>query len=657
VLKKFFLGSIAVVLGVGDQVAAADMPRPVVSPYTWTGLYVGGHFGYGSGSFGPGTHPVPSEALIFPKSLTGFVGGYQAGYNFQAANNVVYGFETDVTFISPRDHASPIPSPFETSFNLFGTARARVGYASGRWLPYATGGLAWAKTKVTQHDPDGVAQLTQSANHWGWTVGAGVEYALTGNWTAKVEYNFIDLGSTTYSLQTSPASSVAVDPKIHLVKLGLNYRISDAWPSSASSMAVKQTSVPEADAWSIHGQTTAIVQGYGRFRSPYQGQFSLPGKGETRETWTTTMFIGRRLWDGGEVYFNPELAQGSGIGTTLGIAGFSNGEAQKAGAPYPRIRAQRYFFRQTFGLGGEQETVEDGINQLAGKRDIDRVTLTIGRFAVGDYFDANSYAHDPRVDFLNWSMWSAVAYDFPADLPGFTRGAVAELNRKDWALRAGVFQVPTAPSSDNLKFNTGGAVVEFEDRYALFGQPGKFRIGAFINRGQTANYREALAAAAADPSIDINAVALDLRRARNKDGFYANVEQAINKDVGAFGRVSWNDGKNEILSFTDVDRSVSGGVAVKGRSWGRAGDTFGLGGAVNGLSSAHRDFLAAGGLGLIIGDGALNYRTERLVETYYAIGLTPLTTLTFDYQFVANPAYNADRGPVSIFSARLHAEF
>ena len=366
----------------------------------------------------------------------------------------------------------------------------------------------------------------------------------------------------------------------------------------------------DKDIWSVHGQTTFITQGYPAMRSPYQGANSLPGKGQVRETWTATAFIGRELSQSTEVYFNPEMAQGFGLASTVGLAGFSNGEAQKAGATFPRLRAQRYFVRQTFGFGGEQETVEDGPNQFAGKRDIDRITLTVGRFAIGDFFDANSYAHDPRADFLNWSMWSSAAYDFPADLPGFTRGAVAELNRKDWTLRAGLFQVPDAPNSDVLKFDAGGAAVEFEDRYTLLGKAGKFRVGAFLNRGQTANYRDAIAAAAADPSLDINAAVLAMRRTRSKEGFYVNVEQAIGRDTGLFGRASWNDGKNEILSFTDIDRSVSGGISVKGRDWGRPDDTLGFGGAINGLSSAHRDFLAAGGLGLLIGDGALNYRTE-----------------------------------------------
>jgi high affinity Mn2+ porin len=199
--------------------------------------------------------------------------------------------------------------------------------------------------------------------------------------------------------------------------------------------------------------------------------------------------------------------------------------------------------------------------------------------------------------------------------------------------------------------------VELEERYALFHQPGKLRLGAWANRGFTGNYDEALAIAAADPLIDINTAMLLTRTQRLKYGFYANLEQAISKDVGVFARASWNDGRNEILSFTDVDASVSGGVSIKGSRWGRSDDTVGVGVAVDAISPSHRDFLAAGGLGLLIGDGRLNYREEKILEVYYALKLQKPLTLTFDYQFVADPAYNADRGPVSLFAARVHAEF
>jgi high affinity Mn2+ porin len=242
-------------------------------------------------------------------------------------------------------------------------------------------------------------------------------------------------------------------------------------------------------------------------------------------------------------------------------------------------------------------------------------------------------------------------------LPGFTRGAVVELNRKDWAVRGAVVEVPSQPNSDILTFKSGGAVVEFEERHTIFEQPGKLRLGAFGNQGVTGNYRQALDIEAADPTQDINAVMASIRHVNPKYGFYANLEQQVVKDVGLFARASWNDGRNESLSFTDIDRSVSGGLSIKGSFWGRGNDTVGVGGAINGLSAAHRDFLAAGGVGLLIGDGRLNYGPEQILESYYAWSVDKNLTLTADYQLITNPAYNRDRGPVSVFSGRLHGEF
>jgi len=657
-------------VGVGLTLLAFELPAmaadlPLKAPaaktvYDWTGFYLGGHVGYGGGSFGPGTNPLPEQGVFFPHSITGVIGGYQAGYLRQLSSHVVLGIEADASFTGPLDVPALIPAPFHTTIDYVGTVRARAGYASGTLLAYVTGGFAWGHSHININDAPGAIVSSPGQNQLGWTAGAGVEFAVSGNWSAKLEYDYTDLARRTYDLSGFGLPAVNVDPNIHLVKLGLNYRFGDTPPwtaPDAAKTAAAKTALPESTDWNVHAQTTFLPTGYPAFRSPYAGPNSLPGSGQARETWTTTAFLGVRLWQGGEFYFDPELAQGFGLNGTLGLAGFSNGEAQKAGAPFPKYRPQRYYIRQTFGLGGEQEDVADAANQLPGKRDIDRVTVVVGRFAVGDFFDGNSYAKDPRADFMNWAMWSSGAYDFPADLPGFTRGAVAELNRKDWAVRVGVFEVPSAPNSDVLTFKTGGAVLEFEERHKIFDQPGKLRLGIFANRGNTGNYRQALAIAAFDPALDINTVMQSIRRENPKYGFYANAEQQIAKDIGLFVRASWNDGQNETLSFTDIDRSLSGGVSIKGSYWGRSSDTIGLGGAINGLSSGHRDFLAAGGLGLLIGDGRLNYQPERILETYYAFAIDKNFTVTADYQFITNPAYNADRGPVHIFSGRLHGEF
>ncbi len=646
----FGLIAAAVPAGAADLALKAPALKTI---YDWTGFYVGGHVGYGGGGLGPDSRPLPEQAVFFPHSSTGFVGGYQIGYNWMLANRIVLGIEGDATFTGALDTAALEPAPYNSTLDYVGTVRGRIGYAFGRWMPYLTGGVAWGHTHINVNGDNGIAA---NVGHYqtGWTAGAGVEYAAGGNWSAKAEYEYVDLSRRSYDLGGFALPRVNVDPRINLFKVGLNYHFGETpWNAAVNA----GPALPESDAWNVHVQTTFLPQGYPAIRAPYGNAFSLPAGGQLQATWTSTAFLGVRLWKDAELYFNPELAQGFGINGTLGLAGFSNGEAQKAGAPFPKIRPQRYYFKQTFGLGGEQEDIPDGPNQLPGKRDIDRVTLIVGRFAVGDFFDGNSYAKDPRADFMNWAMWSSAAYDFPADLPGYTRGAVAELNRQDWAVRAGLFEVPSAPNSDTLNLKTGGAVVEFEERHTIFEQPGKVRLGVFGNQGNTASYRDALAAVAADPTLDINAVAAAIRHTNPKYGFYANLEQQVAPDVGVFARASWNDGQNEILSFTDVDRSLSGGVSIKGSYWGRPNDTIGAGGAINGLSAAHRDFLAAGGSGLLIGDGRLNYRPEQIFETYYAFSVNRNVTLTADYQLIANPAYNADRGPVSIFSGRLHAEF
>jgi high affinity Mn2+ porin len=641
---------------------AADMPlkAPVLKAvYDWTGFYVGGAVGYGGGNLGAATNPLPEQGAFFQHSSTGFIGGFDVGYLKEFPNHVVLGIEADTSFTSPVDSTALTPAPFNTTLDYIGTVRGRVGYAFGTLMPYVTGGFAWGHSHVDINDGGGSIVAAPGQYQSGWTAGAGVEFAVSGNWSARLEYDYIDLAHRTYDLSGFGLPGLNVEPNINLVKIGLNYRFGDTAPWAAPASTNDKTALPESDAWNVHAQTTFIPTGYPAFHSPYAGTNSLPGGGQIQQTWTTTAFVGVRLWQGGEFYFNPETAQGFGIGGTLGLAGFSNGEAQKAGAAFPKIRPQRYYLRQTFGLGGEQEDVPDAANQLPGKRDIDRITLIVGRFAVGDFFDNNSYAKDPRADFMNWAMWSSAAYDFPADLPGYTRGAVVEFNRKDWAVRAGVFEVPSAPNSDLLVIGAKamGSVVEFEERHTIFDQPGKLRLGLFANSGNTGNYNEALAIEDGNPNLEINTVMASIRRDNLKYGFYLNAEQQIAKDIGLFARASWNDGQNEILSFTDIDRSVSGGLSIKGSYWGRPSDTIGVGGAINGLSEANRNFLAAGGLGLLIGDGQLSYGTERILETYYAYAVNKAFTVTADYQLVVNPAYNADRGPASIFSGRLHGEF
>jgi high affinity Mn2+ porin len=288
------------------------------------------------------------------------------------------------------------------------------------------------------------------------------------------------------------------------------------------------------------------------------------------------------------------------------------------------------------------------------------VTVQVGRFAVHDVFDNNAYAMDSRADFMNWSIWAAGAFDYPADRIGLTYGAVAELNQKNWALRAGYFLVgnePNANEFDTRLFTRGGYIAELETRYSLFSRPGKFRVGIWADTYNSGSYSEAVDLTLLNPGLDPTEAIVLTRKARTKYGYYLNFEQAVTDDVGVFGRWSWNNGKNEITAFTDIDSSLSLGTSIKGTRWGRPDDRIGLAGAINGLSQDHRNYLAVGGLGILIGDGQLNYRPATIIETFYAMNVINGVILTFDYQFMMNPADNADRGPISFFTARLHGEF
>lgn len=412
--------------------------------------------------------------------------------------------------------------------------------------------------------------------------------------------------------------------------------------------------------WSLHIQNTSIVQGVTNFPSPYVGDNSLTPH-QTRETITVTVFFAVQPWKGAMLVINPEFAQGQGLNLAHGVAGFPNGEATKAGSMTGKLDLERVYLSQVIGLGGEQEEVPAGRNQLAGKRDISRLTFTLGKCAANDFFDDNTFAHDPRTQFINWSIWESAAWDFPADAKGYTIGAAVELNQKTWALRYGAYLLPRVANGLALESNPARAlaqVVEFERRYSLGRERvGKLRLLAFANHANMGSYRDAVNQFHANPAAGPADITLS-RASRWKYGGAVTLEQEITADLGAFLRLSLNDGATESWAFTEVDRSAAFGVSLKGTRWSRSSDTVGLGFALNGLSGAHRDYLAAGGLGILLGDGRLRYRPEKILECYYDVKL-PLkyTNLMFGYQLVGAPGYNAQRGPANIFSARFHFEY
>lgn len=405
-------------------------------------------------------------------------------------------------------------------------------------------------------------------------------------------------------------------------------------------------------AWDIHFQSTVIGQEALPFPAEYSGPNSLEPHGEIKDTFSFDVTAGVRVWRGGEIFADVLSWQGYGLSKTTGVAGFPNGEAYRVGKTFPDAYLSRFYLQQKISFGGQGGAKADSKGGSGASRGERRLTLTAGHFAAIDVFDKNAYANDPRTQFMNWAFVSNGAWDYPANSLGFTNGASAEMDLDSWTARAGVFQVSRVANALRMDWNLSHAwswVGELEKRHSFGGHPGAARLLAYEERGHLGSYQESLS----DPQ---NISANGQLGYRSKYGFGLNLEQEIQKDLGAFVRLGWNDGKNQTWEFTDVDRTASGGISLNGDAWRRHGDSAGLGAMVNGISAVHQQFLANGGLGITVGDGKLSYRTEKILEAYYSISTRWRVAVSPDFQFVANPAYNRDRGPVSIFALRFHWE-
>lgn len=428
-----------------------------------------------------------------------------------------------------------------------------------------------------------------------------------------------------------------------------------AQPASAEN---PESFAPEN--WNAHFQATYVWQRKNAFPAAYSGKNSLTSDREKSYSFSTTAFFGFRPWAGGELYFNPEAARGVPLSNLQGLGGFSNGEIARTSGPTLKFYRARLFLRQTWGMGGGSDKVESDQNQLAGYADKRRFVLTVGNVAVPDIFDDNSYSHDPRTQFLNWSIMSHGAYDFAADARGYTWGVAGEWFYDDWVIRAGRFTQPDEPNQQPMDlriFKHYGDQIELERAHKIGDQPGKLRLLAFHNRTKMSRYQDALNLAASTGAGTVPSINLVRTGEQDKYGVGVSLEQAITSDIGVFGRASWADGKTETYAFTEIDHSVSGGTLIKGGSWGRAQDALGFAFARNGLSKVHREYLADAGMGFFIGDGALNYRPEQIYEAFYSVAVNKAVSVTFDLQHIRNPAYNANRGPVNLGAVRLHAEF
>jgi high affinity Mn2+ porin len=671
------IAGIVTLLALTAACRAADLPTGIgvtgpIRSYDWAGVYVGAELGYATGASnwsasGSGA-PLSGSFDVF-REFDAFEGtgsyfeGLAAGYNYVLPSHLVLGVEGDLSFpndISGSQAVSSV-SAGEASYSdtvlMSGTARGRLGYAFHNWLLYGTVGIAFSRDQIDRTQINGTAGkavagdvVTELLTRWGVTAGAGVEVGLTPKLSAKLEYRFYDFPNS--GVFFVPAGQhYDSDLILDTLELGLNYKLGNV--SDDQPQSDKQ---PDLSNWAIHGQTTYTHQYAPPFQSPYVGPQSLVPD-QARETWDATLYVGLRLWSGAELWFDPEIDQGFGLSDTHGVAGYLSAENYKVGAAYPYARLDRYFIRQTIDLGGDTENVDGQANQFAGSQTADRLVVTIGKFSIADVFDTNKYAHDPRNDFLNWALVDTGTFDYASDAWGYTYGTAVEWYKGPWALRGGIFDLSAFPGSTGLdptfgQFQLDG---EIERRYKLWQQPGKLAITGFLSRGRMGSFEDAiqLSESTGQPA-DIAAV----RNYTSRGGISLNLEQQLTPSLGFFARAGLADGNVEPFDFTDIDSTVAAGLSVSGKPWGRPDDTWGIAGVINGISGVHEAFFNDGGLGIVIGDGKLPHPgLEQIMETYYSLPLAADWRATIDYQFVANPAYNEDRGPVSAIAARVHAQF
>ena len=415
---------------------------------------------------------------------------------------------------------------------------------------------------------------------------------------------------------------------------------------------------PAPERWNLYYQATSIGQVHGTFNAPYQGPLSLQDDPEHVVSLTTTLFFGLNLGHNTQLYFDPEIAGGRGFSGVNGIANAPNGELPRVASATPKPYLARLYLSHDFGFGAATEHVESGANQLAGERPMTRYTISIGRFSLTDFFDNNSYTHDPRTQFMAWGVMYNGAWDYPADTRGYTWGMVHEFHTRNWSLRYGSAAEPRKANGlrfDRRLFRDRSDVFEGEHRYSRGDRPGVIRLLGYLNHTDSGSYGDALRLAAQTGTTpDVTAMH---HPGTLKYGTGLNLEQQVSRDAGFFARLGWNDGKTQDFAFTAIDRLASGGVSFKGTTWRRKEDVAATSFTAGGLSGVHAVYLARGGLDFLISDGRLNYAPEYVWESYYSARLRPGLFATFDLQRVANPAYNQDRGPVWIESIRLHMEF
>jgi hypothetical protein len=433
------------------------------------------------------------------------------------------------------------------------------------------------------------------------------------------------------------------------------------------------------ESWNAYGQVTYISSWHPAFSAPYtnaNGSInSLVPNAERSYTGSATLFLGFRLWPGGEGYFVPEAIEEVPFSQLRGIGGaIQNGELQKTGSPQPQLYRARTYLKQTIGFGGDKVEKTSDPMQLAAVVDARRLVITAGNFTILDVFDRNSISGDYRQNLINMAFMTFSSWDFPSDARGYSWGGTAELYWDDWAFRLGRITPPKNPNQLAIDFRLlkfYGDELEIEHDHKILGHSGAVRLVGYHNHVDTGRFADAIAAFEANPAKNAaactgfnygsgNADAPDLcwvRKPNDKLGIGLDLEQHITEDIGVFARGMYSDGQTEVDAFNPADRSIAYGLIAKGSAWHRPFDVTGIGSGLSWISSIHAQYLAMGGVDGFVGDGHLRQAAEGVFEVFYSVNLLKALWLTADYQYLWNPGFNADRGPVNIFGTRAHAEF
>ena len=441
-----------------------------------------------------------------------------------------------------------------------------------------------------------------------------------------------------------------------------------ALPDPAAGPAVAAAPVGADSRWPqlLAAQYTFIEQWQSALLSPYAGTHSLFAGGDQQPTHTLGAYTGWAPVSWGQLYLDVEKFMGAGVSGATGLGGLTNGDVIRAGVVglKKEFYIARLYARFMVPLGSETAHLERGQDQIAGVEATRRLEFKAGWLSAADDFDHNRYSGSTRTQFLNWSLWQNTTWDYAADTRGYTYGVVLGYISPQWSLKYGMYAMPTVANGQTLETLKRAREQNLELTLAPAAVSTVMRLLAYLNTARLGDYREALAVAAAGATVpDIAATAAD---GRHKYGFGLNLEQPFADDgnTGVFMRLGWNDAHTESFAFTEVDRLVSLGAQFSGVHWRRSEDYLGVALVAEGLSSPHSDYLAAGGSGFVLGDGRLNYAHEQIFEAYYragwswTLGPAPLhLQLSPDFQYVQNPGFNRDRGPVRFYALRLHLEY